>query len=1281
MSRLPVRRGTATQYGGTPRRRIRTAVVALAALAATALATPLPASAQADGPPRPTGPCDLYAAAGTPCVAAHSTTRALYASYDGPLYQVKRQSDGAIKDIGVVQPSGTDRGGYADAAAQDAFCANTVCWITILYDQSPNHNDLTQAPRGGFSGPALGGMNNLPIADMAPITIGGHKAYGVFIEPGMGLRNNNPTGTAVDDQPEDTYWVVNGRHYNDGCCFDYGNAEIDSRDDGDGTMETTYFGNATAWYHGPPPGPWVMTDQENNLVGCVNPGSASKLCPNLPSVDWRFTTGVAKGEPHHWASLGGNAQSGPLQTMFDGPRVGPTYDPMRKQGAILLGNGGDNSNASQGTFYEGVMTSGFPADSVDQSVQANIAAAKYDVQQVSVAPPPVPPQPVTVGRVPGKYGSALSLDGTSNQYVNLPHGIVSSLHDFTISAWVNPGDLDNWSRVFDFGSGTGIYMFLTVSAGGTNRPRFAITVNSNGAEQALNAPDPLPIGQWTNVTITLSGTTGRMYVNGVQVDVNQNMTLNPSSLGDTSQNYIGKSQWPDPLLNASVDDFQIYSRALSDSEIAGMQTAPGAGDVASYKFDEAGGTTVVDSSGNHHDGTVVTPDLTPAGPPGLQTFAPGTSQDTIVTFTNTSGSAARNVKLGLSLPAGWSAVVDNGSDTVAGPVAPGDSVSATFKVTSGPAAFNGDIVGTATWTGQGADTQTASMAERVRNTSPLKINEYRIGTASDATNTFIELYNAGASPVDLSGWTLTEHPTQQAIFSTVKVPAGVTLGGHGFYLLGLSNSGLAAPASAGDSTLNVRSTTGMSAGDTVDVDTGSDQETRKIVSVGSAASGNTTLWQPLPEGPIITVPAGSTSVPVTSTSGFAVDQKVSIGFGDKQEVATVTAVGKPGTQTRLTAAAPAGTTNLKVLSNTNMANFSVGDRIRLDINSPGHGAEWVTVAGVGTAGPTGTGLTLAAPLQFDHANNLPFNDAGTGISFTPATAFAHSSNEPVQPLGTGITLDSPLSRSHAVNAVVRDAAVTSAGYQGAHAPNQWFGGPALSSSAGSMVLRDAGGNVADSLNYGLLVDPWAAEGYQAASGSGQEGCVAGVPARSGELGRSMARFPDGADNDSNCTDFRAANGNFSNPTPGTANFATTVEVPVTGTVGGTVPATLALALGTPASFGAFTPGVDKDYTASTTATVTSTAGDATLSVSDPDPAHPGHLVNGSFFLPQALQASANTGAFAPVSATPTALLTYGGPVSNDMVAINFKQSIARTDPLRTGTYGKTLTFTLSTTNP
>ena len=136
-----------------------------------------------------------------------------------------------------------------------------------------------------------------------------------------------------------------------------------------------------------------------------------------------------------------------------------------------------------------------------------------------------------------------------------------------------------------------------------------------------------------------------------------------------------------------------------------------------------------------------------------------------------------------------------------------------------------------------------------------------------------------------------------------------------------------------------------------------------------------------------------------------------------------------------------------------------------------------------------------------------------------------------------------------------------------------------------------------------------------------------------------------------------------------------------GRVGGTVPATLSLTLGTPAAFGAFTPGVTRDYDATSTANVISTAGDAALSVADPSATAPGHLVNGTFVMPSALQARAGTGAFATVSGAPATLKTYTGPVSNDAVTLGFRQHVDATDALRTGAYTKTLTFTLSTTTP
>ena len=143
-----------------------------------------------------------------------------------------------------------------------------------------------------------------------------------------------------------------------------------------------------------------------------------------------------------------------------------------------------------------------------------------------------------------------------------------------------------------------------------------------------------------------------------------------------------------------------------------------------------------------------------------------------------------------------------------------------------------------------------------------------------------------------------------------------------------------------------------------------------------------------------------------------------------------------------------------------------------------------------------------------------------------------------------------------------------------------------------------------------------------------------------------------------------------------------------GGAGGSVPATLALTLGTPAAFGPFTPGVAKTYTANMTANVISTAGDASLSVADPSATATGHLVNGTFSLPTTLQAKASSaagtgGALANVggSSAPTTLLTYAGPVSNDAVTVGFSQVIGANDALRTGAYSKTLTFTLSTTTP
>ncbi|WP_225844793.1 RICIN domain-containing protein [Streptomyces sp. HPF1205] len=208
-------------------------------------------------------------------------------------------------------------------------------------------------------------------------------------------------------------------------------------------------------------------------------------------------------------------------------------------------------------------------------------------------------------RQPGKIGSALSFCNTTG-YVSLPTGVVSGLTgDYTVSAWVKPAANATWSRLFDIGTGSGASMFLTVNDG--KELRYAITTGGAGSEQRINGTGTLPLGQWSLVTVTLSGTTGTLYVNGQVAGTNTAMTNHPSAFGASTRNWIGKSQYgSDPALNATVDDFNIYGRALSASEVAALAGGQaGAGDVVHYAFDEAGGATALDSSGSGRDGTIM----------------------------------------------------------------------------------------------------------------------------------------------------------------------------------------------------------------------------------------------------------------------------------------------------------------------------------------------------------------------------------------------------------------------------------------------------------------------------------------------------------------------------------------------------------------------------------------------------------------------------------------------------------------------------------------------------
>ena len=418
----------------------------------------------------PTGPCDIYQTAGTPCGAAHSTVRALYASYSGPLYQVQRASDKSTKDIVV----GT--AGFAQSSDQDSFCSGTTCTIPIIYDQSPNGNHL----RVTWFAYWLQSGGNPATATAAKISVGGHTVYGIksgtnvayhsgaqlsgtasitngsttvtFSSPqtlpantallfvastkdcpanswsadlanckyrtyytaadinaattatmtkayigttssSSAVWNESTKGIATGDEAEAEYSVFDAKTYGQWCCFDYGNAEIDGIDEGNATMEAISWAADTQFSQsGGGSGPWIGADLENGMFEGYENGSAN-VASNTSVTGMSYVTAMLKGLsakdcPSGLTSSGcfalkaGNSQSGKLEWKFSattsnyGARP-PGYSPQKKQGAIILGTGGDGSNTGTGIWFEGAMTLGAPSDATDDAVQANIVAAGY----------------------------------------------------------------------------------------------------------------------------------------------------------------------------------------------------------------------------------------------------------------------------------------------------------------------------------------------------------------------------------------------------------------------------------------------------------------------------------------------------------------------------------------------------------------------------------------------------------------------------------------------------------------------------------------------------------------------------------------------------------------------------------------------------------------------------------------------------------------------------------------------------------------------------------------
>lgn len=323
-------------------------------------------------------PCDIFAAASTSCVAAHSTVRALLRAYAGSLYQVKRASDGTTKDIPVLSA-----GGFADASVQDTFCMGTTCTIMKVYDQS-GHGNVVQAEIPGLvlgtGANAKEGHTGMTAASATKesLMVSGHKVYALYTNQAQSYwADASATGMPLGASPQSVYVVTSGTHISTGCCYDYGNGEVSRTYVPGNSMDALYFGSGTQWGSGNGSGPWVMAD----LEGGVFSGVDTKKNAALISQPFKYVTAFEKNNGMTELSLkAADATSPTLNTYYQG-KLPNGKSPGAKQGSIVLGSGGDccysNNNASSGTFYEGAIVAGYPSDATDLAVHANIVSANY----------------------------------------------------------------------------------------------------------------------------------------------------------------------------------------------------------------------------------------------------------------------------------------------------------------------------------------------------------------------------------------------------------------------------------------------------------------------------------------------------------------------------------------------------------------------------------------------------------------------------------------------------------------------------------------------------------------------------------------------------------------------------------------------------------------------------------------------------------------------------------------------------------------------------------------
>lgn len=372
------------------------------------------------------GPCDIYGAAGQPCVAAYSTVRRLLSTYTGPLYQIRvGSSQFNIGGLVVTNPAQAQlpnpdqagagpqipyttapepgelvdipqtADGFADPTLQRQRCPlGTTCTVSLIYDQSGRGNHMPVAKGGQVFGGIYAALDDFETVmdERAALTVGGHPVYSLFMQARQGYRLTVPgNGVPVDQEAQGIYMLSDGTRAGNACCWDFGNVTPNPRQFSE--MNTLFFGEAY-WGDGNGAPPWFGADFEAGVWmggsvegqpgwGELNSNNRPANPNNLSMAGVEFALGFLKtnddADNTYALRMANVSTATEVQTAYQGPYPKLSYagHGADNQGAVVLGVGGDNSNNSFGTFYEGAVLAGFPDDATELAVMQNIQAVGY----------------------------------------------------------------------------------------------------------------------------------------------------------------------------------------------------------------------------------------------------------------------------------------------------------------------------------------------------------------------------------------------------------------------------------------------------------------------------------------------------------------------------------------------------------------------------------------------------------------------------------------------------------------------------------------------------------------------------------------------------------------------------------------------------------------------------------------------------------------------------------------------------------------------------------------